>query len=93
MDLLHEGRLTGVGGALEGRYSLLEQLLLPAQEHIGIQAMLVSQVGDGHVFHKVPADDLDLLFLGELTALCIGISLRSATYDFLTRKCPISSEA
>src|SRR5438309_19691 len=47
----------GVGGAsgagLEGGGAVLEELLLPAVEHGGVDAVLVTQIRDGDVFEEM----------------------------------------
>ena len=52
----------GRGGlALEGRRSVLEELLLPEVEQRGRELMLVAEVRDGDVVDQVTPQDGDLL--------------------------------
>ena len=54
--------VTGASGSgLEGGGGVLEELLLPAVEHGGVDAVLVTQIRDGGVFEEMEPKDGDLL--------------------------------
>jgi hypothetical protein len=55
----------------EQRRAPLEELLLPPVEHRGVDAVLIAQVGDGHVLQQVEAQGGHLLLGGEVLA-CLG---------------------
>src|SRR3954452_9006162 len=99
--LLQEGDLPilGIAGAsgarFEGGRSVLEELLLPAVEHRGVDAVLVAQIRDGGVFKEMEPKDGDLLLGGESLASLLGHGKTSARDCRLFERSvfPISSEA
>src|SRR3954447_14004164 len=99
--LLQEGDLPvlGVAGAsgagLEGGGAVLEELLLPAVGHRGVDAVLVAQVRDGDVFEEMKPQDGDLLLGGESLARLLGHGRTSARDCSLFERSvfPISTEA
>src|SRR3954467_4878953 len=99
--LLQESDLPilGVAGAsgagFEGGRAILEELLLPAVEHRGVDAVLVAQIRDGDVFEEMEPKDGDLLLGGESLARLLGHGRTSARNCSLSERSvfPISSEA
>src|SRR5262245_22027335 len=99
--LLQEGDLpilglAGASGAeFEGGRAVLEELLLPAGEHRGVDAVLVAQIRDGGVFQEMEPKDGDLLLGGESLASLLGHGKTSARDCSLFERSvfPISSEA
>src|SRR6516162_11961866 len=99
--LLKEGNLPilGVAGAsgvgFEGGWAVLEELLLPAVEHRGVDAVLVTQIRDGDVFEEMKSQDGDLLLGGEALASLLGHGTTSARDCSLFERAvlPIPSEA
>src|SRR3982751_3158877 len=99
--LLEEGNLPilGVAGAtgagFEGGRAVLEELLLPAVEHGGVDAVLVTQIRDGDVFQEMEPKDGDLLLGGESLASLLGHGRTSARDCSLSERSvfPIPSEA
>ena len=81
--LFQEGDLPilGIAGAsgagFEGGRAVLEELLLPAVEHCGVDAVLVTQVRGGDVFEEMEPKDGHLLLGGELLARLLGLILNS----------------
>lgn len=61
LDLL----VLGVLG--EGGMAVLEELLEPGVERVGVEIVLIAQVGDGNLVDEVPRQDEDLLGAGEVT--------------------------
>src|SRR6516162_9544536 len=82
--LLKEGNLPilGVAGAsgvgFEGGWAVLEELLLPAVEHRGVDAVLVAQIRDGDMLQEMEPRDGDLLRGGESLAGLLGHRRTSA---------------
>jgi predicted transposase YbfD/YdcC len=99
--LFQEGDLPilGIAGALgaefEGGGAVLEELLLPAVEHRGVDAVLVTQIRDGDVFEEMEPKDGDLLLGGESLASLLGHGTTSARNCSLFERSvfPIPSEA
>src|ERR1051326_5551534 len=101
LELLLEERdpavlgVAAMGARLEGSRGVLEELLLPAVKHRGVDAVLVTQVRDGDAFEKMEPQDGHLL-LGREALSCLlghgGISARSCSL-FEQAICPISTEA
>src|SRR3954464_7043403 len=99
--LLQEGDLPilGVAGAsgagFEGGGAVLEELLLPAVEHRGVDAVLVAQIRDGDMFEEMEPKDGDLLLGGESLARLLGHGRTSARNCSLFERSvfPISTEA
>src|SRR5262245_2940530 len=83
------------GAGLEGGRGVLEELLLPAVEHRGVDAVLVTEIGDRGVFEKMEPKDGHLLLGGEALSGLLGhgdASARSCSL-FEQTVCPISTEA
>src|SRR5262249_54088960 len=82
--LLGEGDplILGVSGAsgagLEGGGALLEELLLPAVEDGGVDAVLVTPIRDGDVFEEMEPQEGHLLLGGESLASLLGPGKTSA---------------
>src|SRR6516225_7645087 len=102
LELLLQGGdplVLGVGGAsgagLEGGGAVLEELLRPAVEHRGVDAVLVTQIRDGDVFQEMESQDGDLLLGGEALASLLGHGRTSARDCSLSERVtlPIPSEA
>src|SRR5512142_621646 len=99
--LLQEGDLAilGVVGAsgarFEGGRGVVEELLLPAVEHRGVDALLITEVRDGRAFEEVEPQDGDLLLGGEAFPGSLGHGRDSARSCRLFERlgCPISTEA
>src|SRR5713101_1694291 len=66
------------GAWFEGSRSVLEELLLPAVEHRGVDAVLVAQIRDGDVLQEMKPKDGDLLLGGESLASLLGHGRTSA---------------
>ena len=83
------------GAGFEGGRAVLEELLLPAVEHRGVDAVLVTQIRDGDVFEEMKPKDGDLLLGGESLASLLGHGRTSARNCSLFERtvCPISTEA
>jgi hypothetical protein len=99
--LLQEGdpSILGVAGlsgeGLEGSRGVLEELLLPAVEHRGVDAVLVTEVGDRGVFEEMEPQDGDLLLGSEALSGLLelgGTPARSFSL-FEQTVCPNSTEA
>src|SRR3954447_14108148 len=99
--LLQEGDppVLGVAGAsgagLEGGRGVLEELLLPAIEHRGVDAVLVTEIRDRGVFEEVKPQDGHLLLGREALSGLLGHGRTSARNCSLFEQaiCPISTEA
>src|SRR4051794_21642749 len=99
--LLQEGDppVLGVAGAsgagLEGGRGVLEELLLPAVEHRGVDAVLVTQIRDRGVLEEVKPQDGHLLLGREALSGLLGHGRTSARSCSLFEQtvCPISTEA
>src|SRR5262249_55570699 len=99
--LLGEGDplILGVSGAsgagLEGGGAVLEELLLPAVEDGGVDAVLVTQIRDGDVFEEIEPQEGHLLLGGESLASLLGPGKTSARNCSLFERAvlPIPSEA
>jgi hypothetical protein len=64
------GLLTGAGGlGLEDHGALLEELFLPEVEERGLEAMLLTDIGDGHLVDEVFAENGQFFGPGEMTAV------------------------
>src|SRR5512135_999306 len=83
------------GTGFEGGRAVLEELLLPAVEHGGVDAVLVTQIRDGDVFEEMKPKDGDLLLGGESLARLLGHGRTSARDCSLFERSvfPIPSEA
>src|SRR5512135_814820 len=66
------------GTGFEGGRAVLEELLLPAVEHGGVDAVLVTQIRDGDVFEEMKPKDGDLLLGGESLTSLLGHGRTSA---------------
>src|SRR5262245_34023736 len=99
--LLKHRALPILGGAgasvpgLERGGAVLEELLLPAVEHRGVDAVLVAQIRDGDMFEEMEPKDGDLLRGGESLAGLLGHGRTSARDCSLFERSvfPIPSEA
>src|SRR5262249_49780135 len=99
--LLQEGDppILGVAGSpgagLEGGRGVLEELLLPAVEHGGVDAVPIAEVGDRGVFEEMEPQDGDLLLGREALSGLLGHGSSSARGCSLFEQavCPISTEA
>src|SRR4051812_37583625 len=80
---------------LERRGGVLEELLLPAIEHGGVDAVPITEVGDGGVFEEMEPKDGGLLLDGESFPSLLGHGRTSARSCSLFEQtvCPISTEA
>jgi len=72
LDLLVLGILDGPGLAAraavgEGQMAVLEELLEPVVELVGVDVEFIAQVGDRYLVDEVPLEDGDLLRLGKVT--------------------------
>jgi len=69
LDLLVLGVLNGLALAavVEGGVTVLEELLEPAVELVGIEAELIAQVGDGDLVEEMAFEDGDLVGAGKVT--------------------------
>src|SRR5512135_637152 len=88
--------IAGASGAgFEGGRAVLEELLLPAVEHRGVDAVSVAQVRNGGVFEEMEPKNGDLLLGGESLASLLGHGETSARDCSLFERSvfPISSEA
>src|SRR5512135_3868480 len=88
--------IAGASGAgLEGGRAVLEELLLPAVEHRGVDAVLVAQVRDGDVLEEMEPKNGDLLRGSESLAGLLGHGRTSARNCSLFERSvfPISTEA
>ncbi len=88
--------IAGASGAgFEGGRAVLEELLLPAVEHRGVDAVLVAQIRDGGVFKEMEPKDGNLLLGGESLASLLGHGRTSARNCSLFERSafPIPSEA
>ena len=83
------------GAGLEGGRGVLEELLLPAVEHRGVDAVLVTQVRDRGVFEEMEPKNGDLLLSCEAIPDFLGHGKTSARDCSLFERavCPISTEA
>src|SRR5438874_6825381 len=102
LELLLQGGdplVLGVGGpsgaGLEGGGAVLEELLLPAIEHRGVDAVLVTQIRDGSLLEEMEPKNGDLLLGGEMLSGFLGHRRTSARSCSLFEQtvCPISTEA
>src|SRR4051812_38698394 len=99
--LLQEGDppVLGVAGAsgsgLEGGRGVLEELLPPAVEHRGVDAVLVTEIRNRGVFEEVKPQNGHLLVGREALAGLLGHGKTSARKCSLFEQtiCPISIEA
>src|SRR6516162_3201496 len=93
LPILGIARASGAG--LKRGRAVLEELLLPAVEHRGVDAVLVAQIGDGDVFKEMEPKDGDLLRGGESLTGLLGHGRTSARDCSLFERTtfPISSEA
>ena len=71
LDLVVLGVLDGLGLAaiVEGGMTVLEELLEPGVELVGVEAELIAQVRNGDLVDEVPLEDGDLLGAGKVTTL------------------------
>src|SRR5262245_46876778 len=92
-QILRVGGPSGAG--LEGGGAVLEELLLPAVEHRGVAAVLVTQIRDGDVLEEMESQDGDLLLGGEPLAGLLGHGRTSARDCSLSERViiPIPFEA
>src|SRR5512147_1205999 len=93
LPILGVARASGAG--LKRGRAVLEELLLPAVEHRGVDAVLVAQIRDGGVFEEMEPKDGDLLLGGESLARLLGHGRTSARDCSLSERSgfPIPSEA
>jgi hypothetical protein len=72
-DLAVLGVLDGLAftAIVESEVTVLEELLEPAVDLVGVEAKFVAQVRDGHLFDEVPLEDSDLLGAREMTTLLV----------------------
>src|SRR4051794_9104213 len=80
---------------LERGGGVLEEFLLPAIEHGGMDAVPITEVGDGGVFEEMEPKDGGLLLDGESFPSLLGHGRASARGCSLFEQtaCPISTEA
>src|SRR5262245_23153769 len=92
-QILRVGGPSGAG--LEGGGAVLEELLLPAVEPRGVDAVLVTQIRDGDVLEEMESQDGDLLLGGEPLAGLLGHGRTSARDCSLSERVilPIPFEA
>src|SRR5271165_5111929 len=83
------------GAGLECGSGVLEEFLLPAVEHRGMDPVLVTQVRNGGVFEEMEPKDGDLLLSREAIPDFLGHGGTSARNCSLFEQavCPISTEA
>src|SRR5262249_40782352 len=83
------------GARLEGSSGVLEELLLPAVEHRGVDAVLVTEVRDRGLFEEMEPKNGDLLLGREALSGLLGHGSTSARSCSLFEQtvCPISTEA
>src|SRR5881275_825891 len=83
------------GPGLERGGSVLEEFLLPTIEHGGVDAVPITEVGDGGVFEEMEPKDGGLLLDGESFPSLLGHGRPSARGCSLFEQtaCPISTEA
>src|SRR4051812_16090875 len=83
------------GPGLECGGGVLEEFLLPAIEHGGVDAVPITQVRDGGVFEEMEPKDGGLLLDGESFPSLLGHGRASARGCSLFEQtaCPISTEA
>src|SRR4051795_1961800 len=83
------------GPGLERGGGVLEELLLPAIEHGGVDAVPITEVRDGGVFEEMEPKDGGLLLDGESFPSLLGHGRASARGCSLFEQtaCPISTEA
>src|SRR5258708_26622925 len=83
------------GAGLEGGGGVLEELLLPAVEHRGVDAVLVTEIRNRGVFEEVKPQDGHLLLGREALSGLLGHGRTSARSCSLFEQtiCPISTEA
>ena len=55
----------GLAAVVEGEVAVLEELLEPAVELVGIDVEFIAEVGDGDLVDEVAFEDGDLLGAGE----------------------------
>src|SRR5580704_13085839 len=79
---LGDPSILGVGDAsaagLERSRAVLEELLLPAVEHRGVDDVLVTEIGDGLVFEEMEPKDGNPLRAAEAVASLLGHGRTSA---------------
>src|SRR3954468_11310024 len=83
------------GPGLERGGGVLEEILLPAIEHGGVDAVPITEVRDGGVFEEMESKDGGLLLDGESFPSLLGHGRASARGCSLFEQtaCPISTEA
>src|SRR5262245_26938542 len=64
LDTLLLGLMVGTAFALEGRGSVLKELLLPTVEHRRLQAQFIAELGNRHLIEQMPSENGYLLFSG-----------------------------
>ena len=57
----------GLAAVVEGGMAVLEELLEPAIELVGVDVEFIAQVGDGNLVDEVTFEDGDLLGAGKMT--------------------------
>jgi hypothetical protein len=74
LDFLVLGILGGFGLAavVEGDMAVLEELLEPAVELVGVKIILVTEVGNGDPIDEMPLEDSNLLGAGKMTPRAHG---------------------
>ena len=57
----------GLAAVVEGVMAVVEELLEPAVELVGVDVEFIAQVGDGDFVDEVPFEDGDLVGAGKVT--------------------------
>lgn len=65
--------MIGPSPLLESGDSVLEELLLPAVKHGGLESPLVTQIRDRRPFHQMPPQNGALLFRGVVLPLFLHV--------------------
>src|SRR5271154_6340899 len=73
LDLVVLGVLDGLALAAvgEGQMAVLEELLEPVVELVGVDVEFIAQIRNGDLVDEVPLEDGDLLVIGEMTTLLV----------------------
>ena len=95
LDLLVLGVFDGLGLAavVEGEVAVLEELLEPVVELVGVDVEFIAQVGDGDLVDEVPFEDGDLLGAGEMTTRLVHGETSVQVMLTRTERFPDSTEA
>ncbi len=69
LDFLVLGIFVGLGltSVIEGGLAVLEELLEPAIDLVGMELELIAKIGNGNLINEVPFEDSDLLGAGKMT--------------------------